>query len=144
MANNPPQVLLGDEVSGSNYWHGKLLNDWADQWMTYFTEGKGHFVTTAMEDTGSLQSLESLRLLARPGKVDWQRILVLRTVSNYDQQPLGIDAASSLASQRIGQYGAYLPSLEAAYSVGHGVVAELLKNWSRYRDQIPSATAPAK
>src|SRR5882762_5994252 len=26
MAHNPPQVLMGDEVSGSTYWHGKRLN----------------------------------------------------------------------------------------------------------------------
>ena len=136
MAQNPPQVLLGDEVSGSTYWHGKLMDQWAAQWMSYFTDGKGKFATTAMEDTGTLQSLE---YLAKTGKVDWQRVLVLRTVSNYDRQPKGIDAATSLASQRIGQYGAYLPSLEAAYSVGHTVVAELLKNWSSYQGQIPRA-----
>jgi len=133
-ARKPPQVLLGDEVSSSTYWHGKLLNDWAGQWMTYFTEGKGHFATTAMEDTGTL---ESLRLLAHAGKVDWQRILVLRTVSNYDQQWPGVDAATSLSAQRIGQYSAYLSSLESAYTVGHTVVAELIKNWPRYSDHIP-------
>jgi purine nucleoside permease len=133
-ARKPPQVLLGDEISSSTYWHGKLLNDWADQWMTYFTEGKGHFTTTAMEDTGTL---ESMRLLARAGKVDWQRILVLRTVSNYDQQWPGVDAATSLSAQRIGQYSAYLPSLEAAYTVGHAVVAELIRNWPKYYDHPP-------
>ena len=139
-ARKPPQVLLGDEVSGSTYWHGKLMNDWANQWMSYFTEGKGNFATTAMEDTGSL---ESLRLLARAGKADWNRILVLRTVSNFDQQWPGVDAATSLSAQRIGQYSAYLPSLEAAYQVGHVVVSEILKNWSRYRDSLPAAPAPA-
>ena len=133
-AHNPPQVLLGDEISSSTYWHGKIMDAWADRWVDYFTQGQGKFVTTAMEDTGTL---ESLRLLARAGRVDGQRVLVLRTVSNYDQQPKGVDAATSLASQRIGQYGAYLPSLESAYAVGHTVVAEILKNWPQYRDQIP-------
>ena len=138
-AHDPPKVLLGDEVSGSTYWHGKLMDTWADRWMSYFTNDEGHFATTAMEDTGTL---ESLQLLARAGKVDWQRILVLRTVSNYDQQPKGMDAATSLSSQRIGQYGAYLPSLEAAYSVGHVMVSELIKNCSGYRDQIPVGPKP--
>jgi purine nucleoside permease len=135
-AHNPPQVLLGDEVSSSKYWHGKLMDAWATRWMSYFTNGQGRFATTAMEDTGSLQSLE---LLARAGKVDWNRILVLRTVSNFDQQPNGFDAATSLASQRIGQYSGYLPSLEAAYSVGHVVVAELLANWPKHAAQPPAA-----
>jgi purine nucleoside permease len=139
MANTPPKVLLGDEVSGSTYWHGKLMDAWADRWMSYFTNGEGRFATTAMEDTGTLQSLE---YLAKAGKVDGQRILVLRTVSNFDQQPKGMDAATSLSNQRIGAYGAYLPSLEAAYSVGHAVVSELIKSWSKYRESLPVAATP--
>jgi purine nucleoside permease len=138
-AQNPPKVLLGDEVSGSTYWHGKLMDAWADRWMSYFTNGQGKFATTAMEDTGTLESLE---LLARAGKADGQRILVLRTVSNYDQQPKGMDAATSLSNQRIGAYGAYLPSLEAAYSVGHTVVSELIRNWGQYRESLPAAMKP--
>jgi purine nucleoside permease len=82
-----------------------------------------------MEDTGTLLSLKNL---AAAGRIDWQRILVLRTVSNFDQQPRGMSAADSLARQRIGAYSAYLPSLEAAYTVGHTVVNELLTNWSKY------------
>jgi purine nucleoside permease len=128
-AQNPPSVLTGDEVSSSTYWHGKLSDAWAAEWMRYFTDGKGQFATTAMEDTGTLQSL---RFLANAGRIDWNRILVLRTVSNFDQQPRGMSAADSLAHQRIGSYSAYLPSLESAYTVGHVVVQELLTHWSKY------------
>jgi purine nucleoside permease len=128
-ANRPPFVTMGDEVTGSRYWHGKLSDAWADEWMRYFSGGKGEFATTAMEDTGTLQSL---RFLANAGRVDWQRILVLRTVSNYDQQPRGLTASESLARQRIGSYSAYLPSLEAAYTVGHTVVNELVEHWAKY------------
>ncbi len=134
MAQKSPQVFRGDEVSSSKYWHGKRMDAWATRWMTYFTGGEGTFATTAMEDTGTLRSLE---FLAKAGKVDMQRVMVLRTVSNFDQQPKGMDAAASLSSQRIGRYGAYLPSLEAAYRVGHTVMAELIKNWGTVRDVVP-------
>jgi purine nucleoside permease len=130
-AQRPPFVTIGDEISSSTYWHGKLSDAWADQWVSYFTGGKGQFVTTAMEDTGTLQSLQNL---ANAGRVDWKRILVLRTVSNFDQQPRGMSAAESLVHQRVGTYSAYLPSLEAAYKVGHVVVNELLKQWPAYPD----------
>jgi purine nucleoside permease len=128
-AQRPPFVTTGDEISSSTYWHGKLFDDWATQWVNYFTDGQGQFVTTAMEDTGTLQSLKNL---ANAGRVDWQRIMVLRTVSNFDRQPRGMSAAESLAHQRIGTYSAYLPSLEAAYTVGHVVVNELLTHWPKY------------
>jgi purine nucleoside permease len=65
--------------------------------------------------------------------------MVLRAVSNYDRQPRGLTAPESLARQRIGKYAAYLPSLEAAYRVGHAVVNELLAHWPQYEAAIPSA-----
>lgn len=128
-AQRPPFVTMGDEISSSTYWHGRLSDVWATEWVRYFTGGKGEFATTAMEDTGTLQSL---RLLAAAGRVDWLRILVLRAVSNYDRQPRGMSAAESLAQQRVGTYSAYLPSLEATYMVGHAVVQELLTHWDGY------------
>jgi len=132
-AQRPPFVTLGDTISSSTYWHGKLFDEWAKEWTRYFTNGQGTFATTAMEDTGTLQSL---RFLANANRIDWSRILVLRTVSNFDRQPRNLSAPESLAQQRIGTYSAYLPSLEAAYAVGHTVVNELLTNWTKY------ATAP--
>ena len=129
-AQRPPFVTMGDEVSSSRYWHGKLFDAWAAEWMRYFTNGQGDFVTTAMEDTGTLQSLE---YLANAGRVDLKRVMVLRTVSNFDRQPRGMTAAESLATQRIGKYSGYLPSLEAAYTVGHVVVNELLTHWPQYQ-----------
>ena len=135
-AQHPPFVTLGDELSSSTYWHGQLFDAWAARWVPYFTGGKGVFATTAMEDTGTLQSLESL---AHAGRIDINRVLVLRAVSNYDRQPRGMSAAESLAKQRIGAYAAYLPSLEAAYVVGHTVVNELLTHWPQYANSVPSA-----
>jgi purine nucleoside permease len=61
---------------------------------------------------------------------------VLRTVSNFDRQPRGMTAAESLATQRIGKYSGYLPSLEAAYTVGHVVVNELITNWPQHEQTV--------
>ncbi len=136
-AERAPSVSLGDEISSSTFWHGKLSDAWASEWVSYFTGGKGQFATTAMEDTGTLQSL---KYLAQAGRADWQRILVLRTVSNYDQQPRGMSAADSLSHQRIGTYSSYLPALEAAYKVGHTVVSELLSHWPEVKNAVPGAS----
>ena len=137
-AQRPPFVLKGDEVTGSTFWHGKLMDQWANDWMAYQTGDKGNFVTCGMEDTGTLQSLT---WLARAGRVDVHRVLVLRTVSNYDQQRNGITAAESLAETKVTQYSAYIPSLEAAYRVGHVAVDELVQHWAKYREQLPSVAA---
>ena len=73
-----PVVLRGDEVSGSTFWYGALLNRRAGDWLAYWTGGRGRFVMTAMEETGTLQPLS---FLTRAGRVDPVRILVLRTGS---------------------------------------------------------------
>jgi purine nucleoside permease len=134
-ARKPPAVLKGSELSSSTYWHGKKLDDWANAWVSYYTGGKGTYVTTAMEDSGTLQSLT---FLAKAGKVDYSRVMVLRTVSNFDQQRPGVTAAESLAEQRVSKYGGYLPSLESAYGVGHIVVDQIAQNWAKYREHLPS------
>ncbi len=137
-AMKPPGVLMGDNIASSTYWHGKLLNQWANDWVKYWTDGKGNFVTSAMEDTGTAQSLE---LLNNAGKVDKNRYMVLRTASNYTMQFDGITAIQSLSNEKHGQgegYTAYISSLEAAYAVGSAVVNELSKNWDVYRDKTPA------
>lgn len=133
-AQQPPAVLKGGEISASTYWHGKLLDEWANAWVAYYTKGQGRYVTSAMEDTGTLQSLT---FLAKANRIDFSRVMVLRTVSNFDQQRPGVTAAESLAEQRVSKYGGYLPSLESAYAVGHVVVDQITQNWSKYRDHSP-------
>lgn len=103
-ARRPPFVLKGDQLAASTFWHGKLLNQWANDWVSYHTGGKGNYVTTAMEDTGTLQALT---YLARAGRVDLNRVLVLRTASDFDQPSPGKTAAESLARNKIGKYTGY-------------------------------------
>jgi purine nucleoside permease len=134
-AKKPPSVTKGSELSASTYWHGKILDEWANAWVSYYTGGKGTYFTSAMEDSGTLQSLT---FLAKAGRIDYSRVMVLRTVSNFDQQRPGVSAAESLAEQRVSKYGGYMASLESAYAVGHVVVDKLVQNWSAYRDQSPA------
>ncbi len=134
-AHRPPFVLRGDNLSASTYWHGKLMSQWAENWVKYQTDGKGVFAICGMEDTGTLQSLT---WLARAHRVDSNRVLVLRTASNYDQQADGATAAESLGSNKISKYSAYLPSLDAAYLVGHVVVDALVVRWPETREHIPA------
>jgi len=137
-AHRPPFVLKGDNLSASTFWHGKLMNQWARDWVKYMTAGAGTYVICGMEDTGTLQALT---FLANAHKVDLGRVLVLRTASNYDQQRIGIGAAESLAETKIAHYSAYLPALDSAYRVGHVVVDSLVEHWAEDRDRLPGSGA---
>jgi purine nucleoside permease len=136
-AQKPPRVMMGDHIAAMTFWHGKYLNDWANDWVRYWTKGKGNFVTSAMEDTGTGQSLQ---WLSAAGKADFNRYLVLRTASNYTMQPSGVTAAQNLTNggKEVGErYTAYIPALEAAYRIGNTVVDQLISNWAVYKDTIP-------
>lgn len=129
----PAKVMKGDNLASSTFWHGARLNDWAGDWVKYWTDGKGQFVTSAMEDSGTLQSLS---FLSKAAKVDLDRVLVLRTASNYTMQPPGMSAAQSMAHDQAGFVG-MRPSLEAAYRVGSTVINALTGNWELYSQTLP-------
>jgi purine nucleoside permease len=135
LAQKPPFVLKGDNLAAMDFWHGKLMNSWAEAWVRYYTQGAGTFATSAMEDSGTL---ESLGALTRAGRADVQRALVLRTASNFDMQWPGATAVESLSGESLSKgYSAYLPSLEAAYLVGSKVVHQLVAGWDTYRETPP-------
>jgi purine nucleoside permease len=126
----PPFVLKGDSLGSSTYWHGKVLNQWANDWVKLWTNGQGNYVMTNMEDNGTVTALSRL---SKTGRADLRRVLVLRTGSNYDMQAPGQTAAESAFAA----YAGGLPSLEAAHKVGSTVLHELLKNWSKWENTIP-------
>jgi len=135
-AQRPPSVLVGANLAASTYWHGALMNRWANAWTRYFTDDKANYVTTAMEDSAVLRALENL---TRAGRADFSRALVLRAASNFDSPPPGVTPAESLAGEKIETYSGYMPSLEAAHRVGSRVVHALVENWTEFENTPPSA-----
>jgi purine nucleoside permease len=137
-AHRAPFVLKGANLSASTFWHGKLMQAWAERWVKYMTSGAGNYAICGMEDTGTMQSLT---WLARAHKVDLDRVLVLRTASNFDVPKRGQTAAESLSQTKLARYTAFLPSLDTAYRVGRVVVDDIVSHWSERRDHLPSTTA---
>ena len=123
-ATRGPRVSTGANLATEVFWHGTKMDAWAHRWVAFETDGVAHLGTTAMNDSGAMLALQAL---TQQGKADWNRALLLRTASNFDQQPPGVTAAESFETERHGAYTSYLPALEAAYAVGHRVVAEWLK-----------------
>jgi len=133
-ALKPPFVTRGDTLSASTFWHGSKMDAWANEWTRYYTGGKGNYMIAAMEDSGTLQALT---FLSQAGRVDLRRVLVLRTVSNYDREAPGTTASDSLKAMASGNYSAYMPALEAAQSVGDKVVRDIVEHWADRESNIP-------
>jgi purine nucleoside permease len=127
-AQKPPFVLVGDVLGSCRFWHGPILTRWANDWTKLWTQDQGNFVMTAMEDQGYAAALTEL---ASMGKVDFQRVLVLRTASNYSMPPPGETAVASLQENANVGFAGYIPSLESAYRVGSVVVHDILAQWDQ-------------
>jgi len=124
-AQKPPFVLIGDSFGSCRYWHGIALTQWANDWSKLWTKGQGNFVMSDMEDQGILTALTTLSKMG--GRVDLQRVLVLRTGSNYCMPAPQQGVVNSLQAE----YAGWLPSLESAYRAGSVVVHDILKNWEK-------------
>jgi len=135
-AQRPPRVLVGANLAGETFWHGAKMDEWAHRWVRYSTNGQASFASTAMNDSGSLAALAAL---TRAGRADWNRVLVLRTGSNFDMQAPDETAEQSANRERHGGYTAYEPSLESAYMVGSHVVKALIAGWTQFEETIPGA-----
>lgn len=133
MAQRPPFVLKGDQLAALTFWHGRMMTDWANDWVHYWTQGKGEFVTSAMEETGTYQSM---LYLDRIGRVDKDRFMVLRAGSNYTMPPPGVSAADYLLRENEG-YAGMTAALESLYLVGSKVVDELIGHWDHYENNPP-------
>jgi purine nucleoside permease/predicted cupin superfamily sugar epimerase len=134
-AQKLPFVLKGEHVAASTFWHGELLNEWANNWTHYWTAGQGNFVSSGMEDTGAYQSMI---YLDNANKVDKSRFMVVRTGSNYSMPPPELTAIENLKLES-GEngYAGMRSALETAYLVGSKVVDTIVANWPQYKTTMP-------
>lgn len=87
------------------------------------TNGTGKYCTTAQEDNGILEVL----LRAAAAKlVDFSRIIIMRTASDFDRPYKGEGAAFHLFWA---QQGGFLPSIQNIYIAGIKVVQGILNDW---------------
>jgi len=136
VAQTPPSVMVADSIGSDRFFHGEIMARWAEDWDRIYSRGKGTLAISDCEDAGACIAFQRL---SQMGKVDFNRLLILRTACNFTVPPSGSTAAGSLFGDTISDSSgvAYLPALEADYRVGSVVVLELVQGWSKYRDSIP-------
>ncbi|MBK1859199.1 purine-nucleoside phosphorylase [Cerasicoccus arenae] len=123
-AAKAPHVAVGGSLSAARFWHGPHHNEWAEQWVYYWTDGAARFVTSAMEDTGSLHAISQLERMAR-ARLD--RVLVLRAGSNFTCPPEGKSAVENLIGENEPNYPGMVAALENVVRVGGAVLREWLR-----------------
>ena len=131
-AQRPPFVLLGDTFASDTYWHGEVMTRYANDWVRLYTGGRGNFVMTEMEDSGSMEAIGRLAAMHR---VDLDRVMVLRSGSNYSRPRPGHTAIESVTAPYIGTRLA----VESAWLCGSTVLHWLLTHWDTASGHVPGS-----
>ncbi|CAG8972512.1 hypothetical protein HYALB_00001204 [Hymenoscyphus albidus] len=125
-----PSVLRGDVASSNTFWHGKLLCEGMESVFETYTDGKAVYTMTAQEDTAILTAL--LRSAIQK-KTDFERIILMRSGSNFDRGWREKDVAS--LPYAIDE-GGLEPALRNLYLAGLEVIQGILGDWERFEGGI--------
>ncbi len=117
-----PHVAIGGTLSAARFWHGEHHNEWAEHWIRYWTDGQSKFVTSAMEDTGTMHAIGQLQRMERARQ---DHVLVMRAGSNFTMPPTGKDAVQNL----IGDAEPNYPGMVAALANSSRVGGKIINAW---------------
>jgi purine nucleoside permease len=122
-ATQPPSIRTCDVATSDVYFSGDLLGEAFENTTTLFTNGSGVYCMTAQEDNATLEAL----LRAAINKVvDFSRIIVMRTASDFDRPYPG---ESDLDNLFYADQGGFEPAVENIYLAGNLVVQGILSGW---------------
>jgi purine nucleoside permease len=130
-ANQPPSVVKCDSGTSDNYWSGSVLGDAFTNYTLLLTNGSGIYCGTQQEDNATL---ESLLRGAVSSMLDFSRIILLRTISDFDRAPPDeTEVYHLLYAEQEG----FEPSINNIYIAGIEIVKDVLMYWnSTYKDGL--------
>ncbi|EOO00723.1 putative purine nucleoside protein [Phaeoacremonium minimum UCRPA7] len=122
-ATTAPSVIKCDSATSDVYYSGTLLSEAFENTTTIWTNGTGEYCMTAQEDNATL---EVMVRMAIEGLVDFSRIIVMRTGSDFDRPPPGVSAFDHL---RLSDQNGFGIAIDNIYNAGVEIIKGILKNW---------------
>ncbi|KAJ7120273.1 purine nucleoside permease [Mycena epipterygia] len=122
-ATSPPAIVLCDTACSDTFWSGTLLGEAFENTTKLFTNGTGVYCTTEQEDSATLNALMRG---AMAKLVDFSRIIVMRSASDFDRPPPGETAAANL----LGATPGFEPSVLNLKIAGVQVVQAIRSTWA--------------
>jgi purine nucleoside permease len=98
-----------------------------EKWVELLTDGKATYCTSQMEDNATLTALKRA---SEAGKLDFDRIALLRTASNFDRQGEDQTALESLKSES----GGFKLATTNAYRIGKAYTQTILTGWDKWQE----------
>jgi purine nucleoside permease len=118
-----PGVIACDTATSDVYFTGALLSEAFENTTSLLTNGSGIYCSTEQEDTATL---EALLRAAVTKSVDFSRIIVMRTASDFDRPYAG----QSVLDNLLYGFQGFEPSIQNIYLAGVKVVEGILGGWN--------------
>ncbi len=130
IATGAPLVSICDTSSADLYWHGSVLAEQIEAWTALLSDDKANYCTSQMEDNATLTALKRG---ADAGRVDFGRVALLRSASNFDREGRGQTAAESLSANS----GGFMIALTNGYRVGAALAHAIVTDWPMWSKGVP-------
>lgn len=124
-ATKKPGIITCDVATSDVYYSGTLLGEAFENTTKLFTNGSGVYCMTAQEDNATLEAM--IRAAARKA-IDFSRIIVMRTASDFDRPYYGESVEDNLF---YADQGGFEPAIQNIYIAGNPVVKGILAGWGK-------------
>ncbi|KAG7087705.1 hypothetical protein E1B28_013652 [Marasmius oreades] len=129
-ATQPPGFALCDTATADTYWAGNLLAEAFENTTTLWTNETGVYCSTQQEDNATLESLLRGNI---SGSLDFSRVMIMRTISDFDRQFPGQEAVDNLSVDQAG----FDISVTNIYLAGVQIVLGIVNGWERqFKDGV--------
>jgi purine nucleoside permease len=123
-ANQPPSVVICSTGTSNVYWSGSTLGEAFYNYTLLMTNGSAHYCATQQEDNAHMEVFLRGDLA---GLVDYARVAIMRTASDFDRAPPGETEVYHLLYANQEGFG---PSIENIWIAGEAIVKDVLGKWS--------------
>ncbi|KAK8122899.1 purine nucleoside permease [Apiospora sp. TS-2023a] len=129
----PPAVHHCDSVTSDTWFTGALLAETHTRRVKTWTNGTGVYCTTAQEDGAVLGALMRGALESR---VDFNRVAIVRTVSDFDRPYPGQSVMDNLVNGTVG----YPIAIENVWLAGNSIARGIIGAWKQtFQAGIPAS-----
>ncbi|KAH3660213.1 hypothetical protein OGAPHI_007418 [Ogataea philodendri] len=128
-ANRTPAAIACDTLTSDNYWFGKDFDEAFANYTDLLTNGTGTYCTTQQEDNATL---EALMRAAQYGLVDFSRIVVMRSASDFTYADFYANETVYFFTE-VSQGGSKV-AVENLVVAGKPFIEDVLYNWDLYEN----------
>ncbi|KAG7752670.1 hypothetical protein KL911_003401 [Ogataea haglerorum] len=128
-ANRTPKAIACDTLTADTYWFGSDFDEAFSNYTDLITNGTATYCTTQQEDNATL---EALMRAAQYGLVDFSRIVIMRSASDFTYADY-YDNETTYFFTEVSQGGSYV-AVQNLLVAGKAFIEDVVSDWDTYKN----------